>query len=135
MDAKILERNTCKVIRVFDLTGVVQGVGLRPTIYLLAETAGLCGWVQNRTGVVRLRLEGDAQAIESFMRRLPHALPPNARLDTVSEIESGVLPEGEGAADFKILDSSLSGHPTIVIPADLALCEACRTEIQDPHNR
>ncbi len=124
-----------KVIRVFDLAGVVQGVGLRPTIYLLAEEAGLCGWVQNRTGVVRLRLEGDARVIEAFMRRLPHALPPHARLDTVSEIESGVLPEGAGAADFTILASELSGRPTVVIPADLALCEACRAEVQDPQNR
>ena len=124
-----------KIVRVFDLAGVVQGVGLRPTVYLLAEKAGLCGWVQNRTGVVRLRLEGDAQVIEAFMRRLPQALPPNARLDTVSEIESDVLPEGEGAADFKILPSVLSGRPTVVIPADLAICEDCRTEIQDPHNR
>ena len=127
--------NSCKVIRVFDLTGVVQGVGLRPTLYLLAEEAGLCGWVQNRTGVVRLRLEGDSKVIDDFMRRLPGALPPNARLDTVSEIEADVLPEGGGAVDFKILPSAMSGHPTVVIPADLAICEDCRAEIQDPHNR
>jgi hydrogenase maturation protein HypF len=124
-----------KVIRVFDLTGVVQGVGLRPTLYRLAEEAGLCGWVQNRTGVVRLQLEGEAKVIEAFMLRLPRALPPNARLDTVSEIESALLPEGKGAADFKILASNLAGHPTIVIPADLATCEDCRAEILDPHNR
>ncbi len=124
-----------KVIRVFDLTGVVQGVGLRPTVYLLAEAAGLCGSVQNRTGVVRLRLEGEALAIEAFMRRLPQALPPNARLETVSEIESGVLPEGGGAKEFKILASAMSGHPTVVIPADLALCEDCRAEVQDPRDR
>ena len=124
-----------KVIRVFDLTGIVQGVGLRPSIYLLAEQAGLCGWVQNRTGVVRLRLEGEESVIEAFMRRLPSALPPNARLDTVSEVESRELPEGSGAAGFTILASSQSGHPTVVIPADLALCGDCRAEIQDPHNR
>jgi len=124
-----------KVIRVFDLAGVVQGVGLRPTVYLLAEKAGLCGWVQNRTGVVRLRLEGEARAIDAFMRRLPGALPPNARLDTVSEIESDALPEGAGASDFKILPSVLSGRPTVVIPADLAICTDCRAEIQDPCNR
>ncbi len=126
---------TNKVIRVFDLTGVVQGVGLRPTIYLLAEKAGLCGWVQNRTGVVRLRLEGEATVIDAFMRHLPGALPPNARLDAISEIESEPLPAGCGAKDFTILPSAISGHPTVVIPADLALCDACRAEIQDPSNR
>ena len=70
-----------KVIRTYDLTGIVQGVGLRPTVYLLAEEAGLCGWVQNRSGLVRLRLEGDARTVEAFMRRLPRSLPPHARLD------------------------------------------------------
>ena len=124
-----------KVIRVFDLTGVVQGVGLRPTIYLLAEEAGLCGWVQNRTGVVRLQLEGEAKVIDDFMRRLPGALPPNARLDTVSEVEADLLPEGGGAADFKILPSATSGRPTVVIPADLAICDECRAEVQDLRNR
>lgn len=126
---------TSKVIRVFDLAGVVQGVGLRPTVYRLAQEARLCGWVQNRAGVVRLRLEGDATAIQAFMRQLPQALPPNARLDTVSEIESDVLPAGDGAIDFTILPSAMTGRPTVVIPADLAICEECRSEIQDPRNR
>ncbi len=126
---------TRNVMRVFDLTGVVQGVGLRPTIYLLAEEAGLRGWVQNRTGVVRLRLEGEARAIDAFMRRLPDALPPCARLETVSEIESDELPAGGGAAGFKILPSAMGGRPTVVIPADLALCETCRAEVLDPRDR
>lgn len=124
-----------KVIRTFDLTGIVQGVGLRPTVYLLAEKAGLCGWVQNRSGVVRLRLEGDARAVADFVGRLPQSLPPHARLDTLSEVESGALREGEGASSFRILPSEASGVPTVVIPADLALCSECRRELLDPHNR
>ena len=124
-----------KVIRTFDLTGIVQGVGLRPTVYLLAEKAGLRGWVQNRSGLVRLRLEGDARTVEAFLRRLPHSLPPHARLDTVSEIESGVLAEGDVASDFRILPSEMSGRPTVVIPADLALCADCRRDVLDPLNR
>jgi len=124
-----------KVIRTFDLTGIVQGVGLRPTVYLLAEEAGLCGWVQNRSGLVRLRLEGDARTVEAFMRRLPRSLPPHARLDTVSEIESGALTEGDFSSDFRILPSELSGRPTVVIPADLALCADCQKDVLDPRNR
>ena len=127
--------NAGLVIRTFDLTGIVQGVGLRPTVYRLAEEAGLCGWVQNRSGLVRLRLEGDARTVEAFLRRLPHALPPNARLDTVSEIESGILAEGEVSSVFRILPSEMSGCPTVVIPADLALCADCRREVLDPLNR
>ena len=49
-----------------DLHGIVQGVGLRPTVYRLAREAGLGGWVQNRTGSVRLDLEGEADAVARF---------------------------------------------------------------------
>ena len=124
-----------KVIRVYDLTGVVQGVGLRPTVCGLATQAGLCGWVQNRSGVVRLRLEGDASAIDAFMRRLPKDLPRHARLETVSEVESGALADGDGLSDFQILPSEMSGSPEVVIPADLALCDDCRQEIFDARSR
>jgi hydrogenase maturation protein HypF len=127
--------STGRITRTFDLTGIVQGVGLRPTVYLLAQEAGLCGWVQNRSGLVRLRLEGDARAVEGFVRMLPRSLPPHARLDTLSEVESGPLAAGEGAPDFRILPSELSGSPTVVIPADLALCDDCRREVLDPGDR
>ena len=123
------------VTRTFDLTGVVQGVGLRPSLYLRAQEAGLRGWVQNRSGVVRLHLEGEACAVESFVRRLPELLPPHARLETLSEIESEALAAGGGCGDFRILPSETAGQPSVVIPADLALCEACRREVLDPRNR
>ena len=124
-----------KVMRIFDLTGIVQGVGLRPTIYGLAARAGLSGWIQNRSGRVRLRLEGDSQAIGEFMRQLPGRLPPNARLDAVVERESGELAEGEGSGGFRILPSDLSEPVEVVIPADLSLCADCRREVLDPANR
>jgi len=127
--------NSLQVRRVYDLTGVVQGVGMRPGIFLLAQVAGLCGWVQNRTGVVRLCLEGTPAELDRFMQRLPDALPPNARLDTVTLVESGELTDGEGEGDFQIRDSCASGNPTVVIPADLAMCASCRVEIMDSHDR
>ena len=127
--------NGHKVIRVFDLEGIVQGVGLRPAVYGLAVRFGLCGWVQNRCGVVRLQLEGDVSAVEAFMRRLPDALPSCARLDAVSEIGFSARSESEGTDGFRILPSEMSGIPKAVIPADLALCADCRREVLDPHNR
>lgn len=124
-----------RVSRTFDLNGIVQGVGLRPTLYRRAKEGGLCGWIQNRSGVVRLHLEGETRAVEGFVQRLPQLLPPHARLDTLSEIESEALAEGEGCGDFQILPSEISGQPAVVIPADLALCEDCRREVLDPRNR
>jgi len=124
-----------RIARTFDLTGIVQGVGLRPTVYLLAQEAGLCGWVQNRCGTVRLRLEGAPGAVDAFVRRLPQSLPPHARLDALSELESVPLAPGEGEAEFCILASKSSGRSEVVIPADLAMCPDCRRELFDPRNR
>ena len=97
--------NQPRVFRVFDLTGIVEGVGLRATVRWLATRDRLCGWVQNRSDRVRLRLEGDADAVSLFMQKLPQGLPPDARLDTVREIASGVLAEGEGFLNFSIRHS------------------------------
>ncbi len=124
-----------KVIRVYDMTGIVQGVGLRPTVYALARRAGLCGWVQNRTGLVRLRLEGNADAVTEFMLRLPQNLPPHARLETVSEVVSCALPEGQCSGTFSILPSVICGTPEVVVPADLAMCADCRREVMDAADR
>lgn len=91
--------------------------------------------MQNRIGEVRLRLEGAAGVIDLFMQQLPNSLPCNARLDSVTEIESGDLSEGEGSPDFRILESCFSGSPTVVIPADLAMCASCRSEIMNQEDR
>lgn len=92
--------------KVYDLTGVVQGVGLRATIRWYANQAGLGGWVQNRAGLVRMRLEGSASQIAAFVRELPAHLPARARIDRISEVASGSLPEGTPPESFQILSSS-----------------------------
>jgi hydrogenase maturation factor HypF (carbamoyltransferase family) len=90
------------VFKVYDLTGVVQGVGLRATIHWLANRAEIGGWVQNRTGIVRMQLEGDATTVATFVRDLPHHLPSGARIDTICEVRSGVLPSDTLPQPFHI---------------------------------
>ena len=50
--------------------GVVQGVGFRPFVYRLAQEEGLAGFIGNDTGGVTIEIEGPADRIESFRRRL-----------------------------------------------------------------
>lgn len=90
------------VFKVYDLTGVVQGVGLRATICWLANRAEIGGWVQNRTGLVRMQLEGDATAVATFVRDLPIHLPSGARIDKICEVRSGVLPSDTLPQPFHI---------------------------------
>ena len=58
--------------------GVVQGVGFRPYVYRLAHEEGLAGYVLNDERGVLLDVEGEREAVERFVARLPAEAPPLA---------------------------------------------------------
>jgi hydrogenase maturation protein HypF len=122
------------VRRTFELTGVLQGVGFRPALYRLAHEAQLGGWVQNRSGSVRLVLEGPPETVAAFMRDLPARLPPHARIDSVAAVaeENRERWDGDG---FEIRPSGEGDEPDVLIPADLAMCADCRAEVLNPADR
>jgi hydrogenase maturation protein HypF len=119
---------------VYELKGTVQAVGFRPTLHRLATGCGLGGSVQNRSGVVRLCLEGPASDVDSFVRDLPSHLPAPALIESCAELERCDLPAG-GAASFVILPSEASGGTGVLIPPDLAVCPACAAEVFDRADR
>lgn len=118
-----------------DVRGVVQGVGFRPAVYRLAVRVGLGGSVQNRTGVVRIVLEGPADLVADFLRALPLRLPPRARIDASVTLSTETLSPPAAPAPFTILDSDFDAPSRPAVPADLALCPACRAEVLNPANR
>ena len=71
---------------VYELRGVVQGVGFRPAVFRLAAEGGLSGAVQNCAAGVRITIEGPPDGIDAFVRALPLHLPKNAQLDSINEI-------------------------------------------------
>jgi hydrogenase maturation protein HypF len=124
------------VRRTFELRGTVQGVGFRPALYRLARAAGLKGSVQNRRGFVRLVIEGPAADLDRFMLALPERLPAPARIEDVREPDPPrrVRP-ADAAADFVIEDSGGEGRMEVLIPPDIAVCDACMAEVFDPAAR
>ncbi|HEY5961888.1 MAG TPA: carbamoyltransferase HypF [Polyangiaceae bacterium] len=113
------------------IRGRVQGVGFRPFVYRLAHDLQLCGWVRNDNRGVTSELEGRAERIAEFERRLHRDLRLPARID---DIRSDVIaPTGD--FEFSILSSSSSGSKETTLLSDLAPCAACRSEIADPANR
>jgi len=117
-----------------DLSGIVQGVGFRPTLCRLARDAGVGGSVQNRSGSVRLIVEGTAEQIRVFLATLPKSLPPHARLDSIATMADAPLRDPP-QVPFCIADSDSSDSTQVAIPADLAICPDCRREIFDPAQR
>jgi hydrogenase maturation protein HypF len=118
-----------------DLEGIVQGVGFRPTMKRLAQEIGIGGWVQNRTGTVRMELEGSLKEIEYFLRVLPNRIPPQARIDRLSRSPAEKIGYAPGKRHFTIRESNSSDSSRVSIPADLAACPECMAEVFDPANR
>ena len=116
--------------------GVVQGVGFRPFVYRMACDRGLIGWVRNEADAVRLEVSGPAAGVVDFLASLRSDAPPQARRDSVEieELPPISVPAVTGGA-FEIRSAAGDGSPRPTIPADLAVCDACREEIGDPHQR
>lgn len=111
--------------------GVVQGVGFRPFVFRKAKRWKLSGWVRNGESGVEIHVEGDADAIQQFVQDITDRYPSSAKITNL-EIKDAPLQE---AADFEILASTLHNRPTVQIPADLAVCPKCLSELFDPANR
>ena len=112
--------------------GIVQGVGFRPFVYRIATELELTGYVRNLGNVVEIIIQGSDEEIDNFIFRLQNELPPIAK---INNLETEELENIEQYSDFTIKESSDSFSGTSVIPPDLAICDKCLEEINDPNNR
>ncbi len=120
--------------KTYTITGTVQGVGFRPTLFRLAQETGLGGWVQNRSGSVALTLVGATDAIDAFVARLPETIPTNATISNITLVGETTLTTTT-VSPFHIMESGFDAQSSVTIPADLAMCQECRTEVLDRGNR
>ncbi|WP_187950589.1 carbamoyltransferase HypF [Helicobacter pylori] len=112
------------------LFGVVQGVGMRPFIYALAQKLGLVGFVRNAQAALEIILP--AHKTESFLNALKKGLPP---LALVEKIIISPYDKALKFNDFRILESK--NHPLNLlsqIPKDLGVCKDCLREIRDKNS-
>jgi len=119
------------VRRRFAVTGVVQGVGFRPFVCVLATDSALTGFVGNDTSGVFIEVEGASVAVDQFARRLAAESPPAARIESVVHTSVPVV----GSTDFVIVASVEQHTGTALVSPDLATCIDCATELEDPHDR
>lgn len=107
--------------------GTVQGVGFRPWVYQLARQLQLAGTVKNGPDGVTIDAFGAPPVLDELLARLKTELPPAARID---RLEWKPL-DAEAPTSFAILGSDTTGPGRASIPADLAMCDACRDELHD----
>ena len=92
----------------------------------------LTGYVRNLGNVVEIIIQGSDEEIDNFIFKLQNELPPIAK---INNLETEELENIEQYSDFTIKESSDSFSGTSVIPPDLAICDKCLEEINDPNNR
>lgn len=118
------------------VTGIVQGVGMRPFVYREAMAHGICGWVLNAGDGVHIEAHAPADALDAFVAALSEHAPAAARVEHVEVVD--LEPGGWSAADeqgFRIVASQdQTAHTTLVSP-DIATCDDCLRELFDPADR
>ncbi len=111
-----------------ELQGVVQGVGMRPLCYRLAQRYGLTGWVLNHSAGVSVEVQGER--CEAFVQALRDESPPLASIEGVAVDEIASQPE----SSF-VIRHSQAGDAHTAIAVDSAVCPACLQELFDPDSR
>ncbi len=118
------------------VTGIVQGVGMRPFVYREAMAHGICGWVLNAGDGVHIEAHAPADALDAFVAALSEHAPAAARVERVDIAD--LEPSGWSTANeqgFHIVASQdQTAHTTLVSP-DIATCDDCLRELFDPADR
>ncbi|MFN9464029.1 MAG: acylphosphatase, partial [Planctomycetota bacterium] len=118
------------------LTGRLQGMGLRPLVWRIANSMELTGWVSNDAQGVCIEVQGAKEDLEQFILNLREQLPESARIDSeqIDDIPSERVETGQEDG-FAILNSQGQGHTLCDALPDMAPCENCISELFDPANR
>lgn len=118
------------------VTGIVQGVGMRPFVYREAMAHGICGWVLNAGDGVHIEAHAPADALDAFVAALSEHAPAAARVEYVEVVD--LAAHGWDTANeqgFRIVASQdQTAHTTLVSP-DIATCDDCLRELFNPADR
>lgn len=118
--------------RRLSLTGLVQGLGVRPFVYNLARDLGLSGFVQNTSGGLLVEVQGPEMRLDEFALRLRSEKPPLVEFRKWEEQNCAVDLSGE---NFSIRESSEDNQRSSWVLPDLAMCPECRSEIFNSQER
>ncbi|MEA5153754.1 carbamoyltransferase HypF [Raineyella sp.] len=120
------------VRREYLLRGVVQGVGFRPHVAVVAARHRITGWCGNDDLQVFVEAQGTPGTLDDFLTDLLDTLPPLAR---VIDLTRRDLPPVPGEEGFRIVPSRHLPGVRTLIPPDVATCPDCLAEMADPADR
>ena len=115
-------------IRVY---GIVQGVGFRPTVSRHAMTSSIRGSVCNKGPYVEIFAQGTEAQVQQFLTLLEHQPPKRA---AILKLDVKAAENPPDFSEFAIIESEKTKGEIFISP-DIAICEECKAELYDPHNR
>ena len=115
-------------IRVY---GIVQGVGFRPTVSRHATETGITGTVCNKGPYVEIFAQGTSAQVDSFLTALKERPPRRA---AILKIDDRNAEDPLFFSSFEIIESEKTKGEIFVSP-DIAICDDCKRELFDPHDR
>lgn len=81
------------------VAGDVQGVGYRYTMRMIADDAGVAGWVRNRRdGTVEAEVEGPVEQVDEVLAWMAEG-PPGSRVDSAQVTDAS--PTGHGGFEVR----------------------------------
>ena len=118
------------------VTGIVQGVGMRPFVYREAMAHGICGWVLNAGDGVHIEAHASGEALDGFVAALSEHAPAAARVERVdvADLEPGAWDAADEQGFRIVASQDQTAHTTLVSP-DIATCDDCLRELFDPADR
>ena len=118
------------------VTGIVQGVGMRPFVYREAMAHGICGWVLNAGDGVHIEAHASGTALDDFVAALSEHAPAAARVEhvEVAELAAGTWDAADEQGFRIVASQDQTAHTTFISP-DIATCDNCLRELFDPADR
>lgn len=113
-------------------TGIVQGVGFRPLVSMLAHELGLSGFVYNDGQGVYVEVQGAPDTLELYVESIVQEQP---RLCRITHSSIDIIAPIDGDEKFEIRESPLHRSVSTFISADTSPCDACLQEMNEEGRR
>lgn len=111
--------------------GLVQGVGFRPFIYLLAKEMGIKGTVANQTNGVVIHTNLPQEKLTEFIHKINTCHLQVAVIHRINVEEENISAEFD---DFTIIPSLPASDKVTQVAPDIAVCDDClRDRETQPH--
>ena len=108
-------------------TGLVQGIGFRPSVFRLAKQHDLIGAVRNLGGIAEIRAKGTSEDLEAFLCALYQKFP-------LVNFEVEELKAPVPTTEFIIAASGKNNLHSELLP-DIGICQKCEAELKDTKDR